>query len=156
MVISSLIFMRKASEMVERTTSLTKVGKDDIEIAWDDEKELDLSKWNHVYIKRLDGPVFFGVASKIMERINKIPEDAKVVIFRMKRVPYMDLSGLYAIQDVVIEMQKMGVAVVFTMTQSQPMYLFKRNKFVPEIVPEDYFFDSIEDCANWLKTFKKS
>jgi MFS superfamily sulfate permease-like transporter len=44
-----------------------------IEIAWDDEKELDLSKWNHVYIKRLDGPVFFGVASKIMERINKIP-----------------------------------------------------------------------------------
>jgi SulP family sulfate permease len=74
----------------------------------------------------------------------------------MKRVPYMDLSGLYAIQDVVIEMQKMGVTVVFTMTQSQPMYLLKRNKFVPEIVPEDYFFDSIEDCANWLKTFKKS
>jgi SulP family sulfate permease len=77
MVISSLIFMRKASEMVERTTSLTKVGKDDIEIAWDDEKELDLSKWNHVYIKRLDGPVFFGVASKIMERINKFPKMPK-------------------------------------------------------------------------------
>jgi SulP family sulfate permease len=73
MVISSLIFMRKASEMVERTTSLTKVGKDDLEIAWDDEKELDLSKWGQVYIKRLEGPVFFGVASKIMERINKIP-----------------------------------------------------------------------------------
>jgi sulfate permease, SulP family len=153
MVISSLIFMRKASDMVERTTSLTKVAKDDLEIAWDDEKDLDLSKWKHVYIKRLDGPVFFGVASKIMERINKIPEDAKVVIFRMKRVPFMDLSGLYAIQDVVKEMQKMDITVVFTMTQPQPMYLFKRNKFVPEIVPEEFFFESIEDCADWLKTF---
>jgi len=155
MVIASVIFMRKASDMVEGSTSLSKVEKYDREIGWDDETNLSLDKWKDVYIKRFDGPIFFGVAAKILQRINTIPVNAKVIIFRMKRVPYIDQSGLYAIEEVIKEMQKMGIIVVFTMTQPQPLYLFRRNRFIPNIVPEEYFFESIEDCALWLKEFHK-
>ncbi len=150
MVIASVIFMRKASDMVEMSTSLTKVDKYDREIAWEDEKDLSLNV-DHVYIKRFDGPMFFGVAAKIMERINKIPSDAKVIIFRMKKVPYIDQSGLYAIEEVIKEMQKIGIVVVLTMTQPQPLYLLRQNKLIPNVLPEEYLFESIEDCALWLK-----
>lgn len=153
MVIASIIFMRKASDMVEQNTSLTKVDKYDKEIAWEDESNLSLNKWENVYIKRFDGPIFFGVASKILERINIIPSNAKIIIFRMKRVPYMDQSGLYALEEVIKEMQKMGIVVVFTMLQPQPLYLFKKNRLIPDIIPEDYLFESIEDCADWLKNY---
>ncbi|MCF8392194.1 MAG: STAS domain-containing protein, partial [Bacteroidales bacterium] len=153
MVIASVIFMRKVSDMVEANTSLSKVEKYDREIGWEDESNLSLDKWKHVYIKRFDGPIFFGVSAKILERVNKIPADAKVIIFRMKRVPYIDQSGLYALEEVVKEMQKIGIVAVFTMTQPQPFYLFQKNRFVPDIVPEKYFFKSIEDCAEWLKTY---
>lgn len=153
MVAASLIFMRKASDMVERTTSLTKVDRYDKDLAWEDEAGLDLDKWEQVYIKRLEGPLFFGVANHILDRINKIPEDARVVIFRMKRVPYMDMSGLYALEEVVKEMQKTGITVVLTMTQPQPMYLLRKTRFVPEVVPEEYMFPSIQDCAVWLKKY---
>ncbi len=151
MVFASLIFMRKASDMVERTTSLTKVDKYDREVGWDDEADLSLKNLEHVYIKRLDGPIFFGVAAKIMERINKIPDDAKVIIFRMKRVPYIDQSGLYALEDVIKEMQKMGITVVMTMLQDQPLYLFQKNRFIPDLIPEKYIFNNIKDCSVWLK-----
>lgn len=153
MVIASVIFMRKASDMVEHNTTLTRVDKYDREIAWDDEANLSLNKYEHVYIKRFDGPVFFGMASKILDRINNIPQDAKVIIFRMKRVPFMDQSGLYAFEEVIKEMQALDITVVLTMTQAQPMYLFRQNRFVPEVIPEKYLFDSIEECAEWLKGF---
>ena len=153
MVIASVIFMRKASDMVERSSSLARVDRNDKEVPWEDEARLELDRWKHVYIKRLDGPVFFGVASKIMERVNRIPADAKVIIFRMKRVPYIDMSGMFALEEVIKEMQRMGITVVFTMTQPQPLYLFRKNRFVPEVIPEEYLFKSIEECAEWLKDF---
>lgn len=152
MVISSVIFMRKASEMVEKNTSLSQVEKGDKEMAWEDEAQLSLDKWKQVYIKRFDGPIFFGVASRILERVNRIPKDARIIIFRMKRVPYIDISGMYALEEVVKEMQKMGIVVVFTMTQAQPLYLFRKNRFVPDIIPEAYLFPDIEACASWLKS----
>ncbi len=155
MVMASVLFMRKASDMVEQNTSLNKVSKYDKEIAWTDESNLSLTKWDRVYIKRLDGPVFFGVAAKIMERVNLIPDDAEIVIFRMKKVPYIDQSGLYALEAVVKEMQRFGIKVVFTMIQPQPMHLFKANLFIPNIVPEKYVFANIDDCANWLKEVNK-
>ena len=152
MVMASLIFMRKASEMVENTVSLEKVEKYDREIAWSDEANFSLQQ-DYVYIKRFDGPMFFGVASKMMERVNKIPANAKVIIFRMKKVPYMDQSGLYALEEVIKEMQKMGIIVVLTMTQPQPLYMLKKNRFVPGVLPKEYLFESIEDCTIWLKEY---
>ncbi|NPD45521.1 MULTISPECIES: SulP family inorganic anion transporter [unclassified Lentimicrobium] len=152
MVISSIIFMRKASEMVEDNTSLTQVDQYDREMAWSDEVNLSLSR-DTVYIKRFDGPMFFGVAAKMMERINKIPTNAKVVIFRMKKVPFIDQSGLYALEEVIKEMQKMGIVVVLTMIQAQPLYLLKKNRLIPNILPEKYLFDTIEDCSEWLKGY---
>ncbi len=153
MVVASLIFMRKASDMVEHNTSLNKVDKYDREIAWQDEANLSLNKWEGVYIKRFDGPIFFGVAAKILERINIIPSNAKVIIFRMKRVPFIDQSGLYALEEVIKEMQQLGIVVVVTMMQPQPLYLFKKNRMIPNIIPEEFLFDSIEDCAAWLKEY---
>jgi SulP family sulfate permease len=154
MVIASVIFMRKASDMVEANTSLTKVDRYDREVAWEDEANLPLNK-DHVYIKRFDGPIFFGVAAKVLERVNKIPADAEVIIFRMKKVPFIDQSGLYAIEEVIKEMQKMGIVVVLTMTQAQPLTLLRKTKFIPDILPEKYLFDSIEDCAVWLSEYSR-
>jgi SulP family sulfate permease len=154
MVIASLIFMRKASDMVEANTSLTRVDRYDREMAWEDEANLPLNK-DHVYIKRFDGPIFFGVAAKVLERINKIPADAEVIIFRMKKVPFIDQSGLYALEEVIKEMQKMGIVVVLTMIQPQPLSLLRKTKFIPNILPEKYLFNSIEECAAWLSDYSR-
>jgi SulP family sulfate permease len=97
--------------------------------------------------------MFFGVAAKMLDRVNKIPKDARVIIFRMKRVPWMDQSGLHAFEQVVKEMDKMGIIVVLTMTQAQPLSLFQKTRLIPDVIPEKYLFDSIEDCSIWLKAY---
>ena len=156
MIIASIIFMRKASDMIEKNTTLKKVDKYDRELAWSDDEKFSLSQQETVYIKHLDGPLFFGVASKMLERINKIPNNATVIIFRMKRVPYLDQSGLYALEDVIKEMQKMGITVVLSMPQTQPLHLLKRTGFIPTIIPRELIFETVDDCAKWLKIFLKN
>lgn len=89
-----------------------------------------------------------------MERVNKIPADAEVIIFRMKKVPFIDQSGLYALEEVIKEMQKMDIVVVLTMTQPQPLSLLRKTRFIPDILPEKYLFDSIEACTLWLTTYQ--
>jgi SulP family sulfate permease len=130
------------------------VDRYDREAAWEDESSLLLNK-DHVYIKRFDGPIFFGVAAKMLERVNKIPADAEVIIFRMKKVPFIDQSGLYALEEVIKEMQKAGIVVVLTMTQAQPLSLLRKTKFIPDILPEKYLFSSIEDCSVWLSEYSR-
>ncbi len=153
MVMASVIFMRKASDMVENNTTLNRIEKYDREAAWNDEADLLLQR-DYVYIKRFDGPMFFGVASKMLERVNNIPTDAKIIIFRMGKVPYIDQSGLYALEDVIKEMQKNGITVVLTMLQQQPLHLLQKNHLIPDILSEEYLFDTIEDCSKWLKEYK--
>jgi len=153
MVLASFSFMRKASDMIEQNASLAKVDINDKEIAWTDESHLSLGL-SSVYIERFDGPMFFGVASKMLEQVNKIPSEARVIIFRMKRVPYIDQSGLYALEEIIKEMQGKGIVVVLTMTQSQPLSLLRKNHLVPDILPEKYLFKNIEECALWLETYE--
>lgn len=54
---------------------------------------------------------------------------------------------------VIKEMQKNGITVVLTMLQQQPLYLLQKNRLIPDILPEKYLLDTIEDCSIWLKEF---
>lgn len=156
MVIASLIFMRKASDMVEKSVVLEKVDEFDREIPWKDEQSLSENKWEDVYIHRFDGPLFFGVTTEMLDKVNKIPSNAKIIIFRMKKVPFIDQSGLYALADVVKQMHQMNITVLLTAPQSQPLMMLKQNKFIPSIISKNLVFETIDDCANWLKENKKS
>lgn len=154
MVLASIIFMRKASNMIENTLSINQAKTNDEEMEWDDEPNAIAQK-NYIYIKRFDGPMFFGVVSKMMDEVSKIPKNAKIVIFRMKKVPYIDQSGLYAIEQAVKEMQQRNILVVFTMMQDQPLFLLKKNRVIPNIIPRKHLFATIKDCAIWLNEYAK-
>jgi len=54
------------------------------------------------------------------------------------------------------EMQKMGIVVVLTMTQPQPLSLLRKTNFIPDILPEKYLFSSIEDCSVWLSEYSRN
>jgi SulP family sulfate permease len=46
-----------------------------------------------VYIKHFDGPITFGFASRFQAMTRALPE-VDVVIIRMKKIPYIDQSGM--------------------------------------------------------------
>lgn len=149
MVLSALLFMKKVSDEIEAHTyskSLVEFSRED---PWLDEAELDESVGQNIYIKHLEGPLFFGFASKFQELVQSLP-DVKVLIIRMDRVPHIDQSGLYALEEGLIQLQKQGIEVALVHLRTQPRDMLESIHIVPDLIPEEQIFETFHDCVLWL------
>ncbi len=151
MVIACVLFMKRASDLVEGGYSTAEMTNFDKESPWQDEGGMPDKVKHKIYIQRLNGPIFFGTITKFQQVMNDVPEDAKIVIIRMRLVSFMDQSGLYAMETAIKELQDRGVLVLMTIIQPQPMYMLKTMKVIPELVPEQHTFETFEDCTEFLK-----
>jgi SulP family sulfate permease len=153
MVLSSLLFMKKASDLVEEGSKIESLKDFTPEKPWDDEKEITKLISNDIYIKHINGPLFFGASAGFQDMMKAIPE-VKVVIIRMGKVPYVDQSGLYAMEEALLELKNKGVKIVFTGLYGQAKNMFEHIGIVPELVQKENCFETINDCETWLKDFK--
>ena len=151
MVIACVLFMKRASDLVEGGYSSSEMTNFDKESPWSDEGGIPDEMRHKIYIQRLNGPIFFGTITKFQNVMNDVPEDAKIVIIRMRLVSFMDQSGLYAMETAIKDLQGRGVMVLMTIIQPQPMYMLKTMNLIPDLVPEDHTFKTFEDCTEFLK-----
>ena len=151
MVIACVLFMKRASDLVEGGYSSSEMTNFDKESPWSDEGGIPDEMRHKIYIQRLNGPIFFGTITKFQNVMNDVPEDAKIVIIRMRLVSFMDQSGLYAMETAIKDIQERGAMVLMTIIQPQPMYMLKTMNLIPDLVPEEHTFKTFEDCTEFLK-----
>ena len=164
MVIACVLFMKRASDLVEGGYSSSAMTSADVRkglpnpglpnfdksLPWGDEGGITDEMRRHIYIQRLNGPIFFGTINKFKEVMEDVPSDAKVVIIRMKLVSFMDQSGLYAMETAIKDLQARGITVLMTIIQPQPMYMLRTLNVIPSVVPEEHTFKTFEDCTQFL------
>lgn len=150
MVFASILFMKKMSDIVEQQSSIGSVEHFAREEAWPDEASISDKIRQQVYIKHFEGPIFFGFASKLQEMESALPK-VTVVIFRLPKVPYIDQSGLYAIEDAVITLKKKGMIVLLTGIQEQPKDMLINIRLIPELIPEEHIFENFVKCIAALE-----
>lgn len=155
MVIASILFMKKASDLVEEGTKLSPLKHGDQEAPWADERIIRDDILKRIYIQRLDGPVFFGSVSHFQQIAADLPSEVQVVVIRMRKVPYMDQSGLYAFENVVMSLVNKGITVAITMIQPQPLYMLQKVHLVPNLIPEHMLFENLDSCNAWLTSYFK-
>ena len=64
-----------------------------------------------VLIYSIQGPFFFGVAEKIEHALAVTHSDPKTIVFRLKEVPFMDMTGLQTFQEIIEKYKQRGVKV---------------------------------------------
>ena len=141
-VLASILFMKQASDLAESETTLTSL---DPEPVWDDEADFG-SEQSDVFIKHLYGPLFFGFSSGFRSLAEQLPDDAKVLVVRMERVPYIDQSGLYTLEDTILQLIRDEKRVVLTGLQQQPEDMLRRINLIPDVVSEDDVFATFEEA----------
>jgi len=146
-VLASLFYMKRSSDLAEAGTTVNPLTT-----AAEEQLSLNGGSVNgSVYIKHLDGPMFFGFTSHFQERIQTLAGDARTLIIRMDRVPFIDQSGLYAMEDAVLDLERRGVSVLLTGVRTQPMDMLRRIYIVPELIPEERIFETFEESVAWIK-----
>ena len=151
MVIACVLFMKRASDMVEKQYDSHEINGFDKENPWPDEGGMPDKAKHSIYVQRLNGPVFFGSITGFKSVMQDIPVDVKIVIIRMKNVPFMDQSGLYAMEAAIKELRDRGTQVLMTIVQPQPKYMLNSTGVIPELVAEDCVFKTFEDCTDYLR-----
>ena len=148
LIIASLLFMKTIGEF---TASQSKVQPLGPEIPWKDEKQFPKHLEEKVFIKHVNGPLFFGSTSDFQTLMKQIPNTASVVIIRLAKTNHIDQSGLYAMEDAIAELDNNGIKVLLVEVQKQVLYMLERIDLVPDLVARERIFDSFDDCLQWLE-----
>jgi sulfate permease, SulP family len=148
LVIASLLFMKKIGDL---TAKQSKIESFSAMSSTSKENEFYKLLNEKVFIKHVRGPLFFGSTSGFQHLIKQIPDSATVVIIRLRRMTYMDQSGLFTMEDTLEELAKNGKTVLLIGLGSQPRYLLERVKVIPNLIHRDHIFEQFNDCHAWVK-----
>jgi SulP family sulfate permease len=112
LVIACVLFMRRVME----TTEIS-VIKDEI----DPNKESDVELHEEhllipagVEVYEINGPYFFGIATKFEEMMSKMGDRPKVRIVRMRKVPFIDSTGIHNLANLCEMSHKEGIEIVLS------------------------------------------
>ena len=148
LIIASLMFMKKIGDLTAERSDVKSLLK---EKAWSDEINFPENLKEQVFIKHIKGPLFFGSTSDFQHRMKQIPDTTSVVIIRMGRMQYIDQSGLYALEDALIELTSQNKKVLLVNVLEQPKYLLERIDIIPDLVPLEQIFSNFDDSIAWIK-----
>ena len=147
LVIASLMFMKKIGDLTAERSNVKSLKEE----SWADEIDFPENLKEKVFIKHIKGPLFFGSTSEFQALSQQIPESAKTVIMRLGRMQYMDQSGLYAMEDMLQDLKKKNIEVLFVNLLQQPRYMMERIDIIPDFIPKEHIFKGFSPCVQWIK-----
>ncbi len=76
------------------------------------EEKLHIPQGVEVY--EIDGPYFFGIANKFDEIMKAVADAPKVRIIRMRKVAFIDSTGIHNLENLCLQSQKAGIRVILS------------------------------------------
>jgi SulP family sulfate permease len=99
--------IRSFSDEIDPTLS------NDIRLNGNDLEKLQIPPYTEVY--EIDGPYFFGIANKFDEISQRMGTDGqKVRILRMRKVSFMDSTGIHNLEQLYLRSQRCGMTLVLS------------------------------------------
>ncbi len=109
-VLAIVLFMRRVMESAH-----IKVVRDQMEVHHDGERhdrELTIPKGVEVY--EIEGPFFFGIANKFDEAMRRVGSSSKIRVVRMRKVSFIDSTGIHNLEIFICSTQKEGRVVILS------------------------------------------
>ena len=135
LVIACVLFMRRVME----TTEIS-VIKDEI----DPNKESDLEVHEEhlivpegVEVYEINGPYFFGIATRFEEMMANMGDRPKVRIIRMRKVPFIDSTGVHNLSNLCDMCKKDNIQVVLSGVNEKVHQVLEKTGFLYNLVGKD-------------------
>lgn len=130
-VVAAFAFMHRMAQMVEVTSGVTLAEDQDEDGDGGPDQREHLPTGVEVY--QVTGPLFFGAASRLDNLLDQFHARPRVFILRMRLVPFIDASGVHALDGLAERCHRLGIALILSGLQPQPkevcqrMQLLERN-----------------------------
>jgi sulfate permease, SulP family len=134
-VLASLLFVRRMAAM----TAIRVVGADE----GADDLLPRASVPRDVEVYEIAGPLFFGAADQFKDVLAEVSKKPRVLIVRMRQVPFIDSTGLNVLRDLVRRTQGDGTIVVIAEVQQQPRDALARSGLL-DLIGADHVVESLD------------
>lgn len=94
-----------------------------------------------VLIYTIEGPLFFGAAETFERVLAQTHTDPRLLIIRLKRVPFMDITGLQVLEEVIQQLHKRHIVVKLCEANTKVLNKLNRVGILQEIGAEHYHTD---------------
>ena len=150
LVIASLLFMKKIGDATSSQSVLKAMPEDE---SLDEEEFIDIegNGVSDIAIKQIMGPLFFGSTDGFQKLAKKNPGWAKIVVFRLETMSYIDQSGLYALEEILVDLSKQGKNIYLVDIKKQPKYMMQSVEMIPKLIPQENIFDDYKKCFSYIK-----
>ncbi len=106
------------------------------------EAGIEIKKINKsIRVVYFTGTIFFAVVEKLNRKLEN--EETDVLIFSMRGVPFVDLSGVQALTELAEQLTNRGTKILLTSAQPKVLDLLHRGGMT-EIIGEEHIFRSAE------------
>jgi SulP family sulfate permease len=126
-VLASLLFMRRMAQ----TVSVEEQSEE--HLAMDSALGSDFALPPDTVIYSIDGPLFFGAAEMLEKTLRRTQSKVHTVVIRMRRVPFMDTTGLTALDEIVADFQRHGTRVVLCEVRANVLEKLRRAGILDRI-----------------------
>lgn len=129
MLLACLLFMKRMSEETN-VKSWKYLGQQ--EVVAEGLREIP----DYIRVYEITGPMFFGAAEQVAQIEWK--DFTKCLIIRMRSVPALDITALYALEALEKECTNQGVSLIFSHVNGQPMNVMRKAGFVKAVGKENF------------------
>lgn len=138
-ILATLHFLRRMAESVEVRPS----PEDDLRSALSRAGMLRLP--SDVLVYSVDGPIFFGAAEKFERALAATHTEPRVLILRLNRVPFVDMTALQAIEGLIKAFRKRGVDVLLAEANERVRGKLKRAE-IENLLGADNLCATLDDA----------
>lgn len=121
---ASLLFMRHMARSVEvrRQNHRSEYESQDGDTVADDDIEIP----EDVIVLQINGPLFYGFAAEFCDKLKSLEQMPRILILRMRFMPYLDASGENSIEDIIKICREHKTYVIFSAVRPQPRAILQK------------------------------
>lgn len=145
LLFAMFLFLKRVSESTTISVSRNELSlsEDTDAIQTPDNDKLTLPEGVEVY--EIDGPFFFGVANKFDEQTKIIGKKPKIRIIRMRKVPFIDSTGLHNLGMLCKSSKKENIRIILSGVNPNVHATLMKNNFA-NLVGEENICKNIHEA----------
>lgn len=143
LLLAIVLFLKRTSESIDIKVFHNEIDpNNDTDINLNEEK---LKIPDGVEVYEIDGPYFFGIANKFDEVMLETNEKPNVRIIRMRKVPFIDSTGLHNLETLCLQAKKEGIKIVLSGVNDNVRKTFQKAGF-EKYLSEEYICSNINEA----------
>ncbi len=142
LICACLLFMRRMAETTDVHAVFNEIDlNEDADMQAGNLEHLTIPEKVEVY--EINGPYFFGAGNRFEDIMARYGRKPKVRIIRMRKVPFIDSTGMHNLENMCRMSQKEGITVVLSGVNAKVDSVLRRNGF-EELVGKENICNHID------------